>query len=456
MAAVFVGLGTAYCFRWGPVIRHVPSSWISSGDLADTFAAAVAFSHGHLGTVYNSNSSFISYPGILIALLPLAALNGTFHTTFVAIFQHGHLVTGVPQIAVSHTHQVLESGTTLSKGTEYTVQPQWFAFVAPYVMALSCVALFACDRLAEQLGVGRARRIMLGIIEAVVLWPVVVMWGHPEDALALGLAVYAVSLALDERFVGAGWLLGAAIACQPFALVLFPILLFLGGTKQLLGLLVRGLAPAAVLVAGPVIADFHNATVSLVKQPTFPLYANNHVTPWTFLAPRVRGSGANIVVAGGPTRLVVLPLVVAAGWLARRWRSNAAVLVLLVALAFGLRVYFESVLTSYYVWPALAVGLIVAALRSLPRFSLAAVSALATTVVSQWQIAWALWWCLDIAGITVLLAVVAWPPPPVVSSAAVLGPADARPHAQRRPPPVPRGTGARRAPSPAARRASRR
>ena len=158
MSALVVGLGTAYCFRWGSVVRHVPSSWVSPGDLSDTFAAAVAFAHGHLGAVYNPDSGFIAFPGFLVALLPLAALNGMLHTTFVAVFHHGQLISGAPQSAVASTSQVLSAGTILSKdgATEYAVQPQWFALVMPYVMAMSSIALFACDRLAEQLGAERA------------------------------------------------------------------------------------------------------------------------------------------------------------------------------------------------------------------------------------------------------------------------------------------------------------
>ena len=189
--------------------------------------------------------------------------------------------------------------------------------------------------------------------------------------------------------------------------------------------MVRSALPTAVLVAGPLIADFHNTTSSLEKQPAFPLLSNNHVTPWTFLAARLSGSGSHLVVAGGPTRLVVLALAVGAGWLARRWRTNAALLVWVVALALGLRVYFETVLTGYYLWPALAIGLVVASLGSRTRFSLAVATAVVTTVVAQWHLAWVPWWCIDVSGLTVFLAVLVWPPPSVVDTEALLVPADA-------------------------------
>ena len=41
------------------------------------------------------------------------------------------------------------------------------------------------------------------------------IWGHPEDAVAVGFALYALVFALDGRWTGAGWLFGAALATQP-------------------------------------------------------------------------------------------------------------------------------------------------------------------------------------------------------------------------------------------------
>ncbi|HEY7947992.1 MAG TPA: hypothetical protein VID75_09955, partial [Acidimicrobiales bacterium] len=33
---VFFVLGNLYFFRWGPVVQHVPSSWLSADDLWST------------------------------------------------------------------------------------------------------------------------------------------------------------------------------------------------------------------------------------------------------------------------------------------------------------------------------------------------------------------------------------------------------------------------------------
>ena len=291
----------------------------------------------------------------------------------------------------------------------YSVQPQWFVFVGPYVMVLACSALFACDALAERLQVPRARRAVLSVVEAVVLWPMVVFWGHPEDALSVALLVYALVFALDERFGWAGWLFGAAIAVQPLVIVAFPVLLVLGGRSRVLGFIVRGVVPAAAVTAGPLIANFHATVHDVVSQPALPDLRGNHQTPWTFLAPKLGGKGASTTVGGGPTRVVALVAAAALGWWARRWRQKPEMLVWVAAVALALRSYTESVMTSYYVWPGLALALIVAARGNRLRFGISIALAIVVTVIAQWRLELFQWWLIDVGGITAVLVVAAWP-----------------------------------------------
>ncbi len=69
--------------------------------------------------------------------------------------------------------------------------PQAFLLLGPYIVFLSAFALFACDALAERLGVDWRRRGVLAVAEGLVLFNISVFWGHPEDAIAVGLAIYA-------------------------------------------------------------------------------------------------------------------------------------------------------------------------------------------------------------------------------------------------------------------------
>src|SRR6202034_1755152 len=87
------------------------------------------------------------------------------------------------------------------------------------------LALFTRDALAAKLGIGRRRRAILCLAEAVVLWPVVAMWGHPEDSLAVGFAMGSLLLAFDESWGKCGWAFGLAVALQPVVLLMLPVML---------------------------------------------------------------------------------------------------------------------------------------------------------------------------------------------------------------------------------------
>jgi hypothetical protein len=410
VSVAFVILGLAYFFRWGPVVRHTPSLWISPGDLWTTYRASSVLTHGHFGAIYAPELGFLAFPAILIALAPLGALNNVFSTTLVQIRNNGHLL--------AHPVSILASGTPLlltdpqmSGAKQYVGHPQAFVFLAPYVLVLACISLFAFDALAERLQVSKSRRAVLSLAEAVVLWNVTVLWGHPEDAVAVALAVYALIFAMDERFIGAGWLFGVAVAVQPLVIVILPILLVMAGKSRALGFVIRSIVPAAVITIAPLASDFHATVRALVTQPTFPNNKNNHQSPWTFLAPKLGGHGAGATVGGGPVRVLVLALAAGVGWWAIRWRERPEMIVWAAALALALRIYTESVTTAYYVWPALAVGLVVAARGSQRRFGIAIAVAVATTVFAQWNLGVFPWWAIDVVGVTVLLVAAGRPEP---------------------------------------------
>ncbi|HUI02503.1 MAG TPA: hypothetical protein VLZ77_03095, partial [Acidimicrobiales bacterium] len=411
-AALYVGLGLAYAFRWGSVVRHTPSEWISPDDLSETFRASVALAHGHLNAIYQSSSRFVEFPGILIVLVPFAALYGSMHTTFIEIFDHQRLVT-TPQGLVAKTHTIWDAGTTASgahNAMVYAVQPQWFAALFPWVLIVSCVALFALDALAERLGVPAPRRAVLCVAQVVVLWPTVVFYGHPEDPVALALALYALVFALDGRWTGAGWLFGAAMAFQPLVIVVFPILVMMAGRRRAAALSLRGALPLVALTVPSLAANLHTTVHDLATQPAFPDVPGTRQTPWTALAPSLGGRGTDTKIGGGPLRVATLVLAVVVAFWARRWRPRPVMLVWAVALALALRSYTESVMTPYYMWPALAVALVVAGRARTLGLWLAVALAVAVTVTAQWYLGVFAWWGVDVGGISALLAVSAFPP----------------------------------------------
>ena len=298
----------------------------------------------------------------------------------------------------------------VSNGGEYVLHPDALVALIPTALVLSCAVLFACDgacRATPGLPVADARVLVLA--EATILWNVTVLWGHPEDTVAVALAIYALILAMDERFTGAGWLFGAALAFQPLVLMMFPVLIVMGGKNRALGLIVRGVVPAAVVTGAPLVANFHDTVHTLVTQPTFPYNFENHQTPWTFLAPRQGGSGNETAVGAGPMRIAVLALAAGVGWWAQRWRNRPEMIAWAVATTFALRLCFEVTMTDYYVWPPLAVGLVVAARCSRLRFAVSIAIAILTTVIAQWNLGWLPWWSIDVAGVAGLLVITSHP-----------------------------------------------
>jgi hypothetical protein len=174
----FVVIGMSFSLFWAPVVRH-HQYWITPGDLWGTYRAAHFVGWGDLGGVYGSGTALVTFPGILLVLAPVAMLTGA--------------------LGLSESFP------------RFLPHPSAWLVLGPFEMILSAVALFACDALAERLGVGRgATCCPLPGRSAVLLWNVAVIWGHPEDALAVGLALYSLVFAFDGRWTGAGWLFGAA------------------------------------------------------------------------------------------------------------------------------------------------------------------------------------------------------------------------------------------------------
>jgi hypothetical protein len=368
ITALSLATGMLYCFLWAPVVRHT-HIWVVPWDIWGAFRSAQFIGWGDLGNVYGAGTGLVTFPGILLLFAPLALLAGALGMTESFPFNLPH--------------------------------PTAWLVLGPYEVLISCSALFACDALAERLGVGRGRRRLLCVAEGVVLWNISVIWGHPEDAVAVALAIYALVLALDGRWSGAGWLFGAAVATQPVVMLMLPVILALAGRSRALALLVRASLPSVLLLATPLAAEFHATVRALVDQPNFPNI--DHRTPWTSLAPSLGGSGEGLKVAAGPGRLVAIALACVTGWKARRWRERPEMIVLAAAFTLGLRCLTESVMVSFYVWPVLAVGLVVVMRGSPWRWAIGVAAAVGVTVCADSHLGEWAWWGFVNGGIAGLL-----------------------------------------------------
>lgn len=381
----------------GLVGRH---HWSLPDDLWGTLVAAQRLAHLDLGGLYARPTALVGFPGAAVILVPVAVAIGA-------------------------------AGLSLRVPGVHNPDPAAWLVAGPYEIALSAVALFAADAIAERLGVSRPKRALLAAVGAVALWNVSARWGHPEDAVAVGLLLLAILALADGRTGRSGWLLGAAVAVQPLVLLALPVVAATVAPRRLPGFLGRAVVPGAVLLAAAAAANWSATATAVTQQPNWP--AIDHPTPWTSLAPHLSGGA----VAGGPGR--ILAIAVACGCAlatGRRWRTARqgtwpgdqrpawrggdrrngwnpdllAELLWWVALALALRSVFESVMVAYYLWPVLAVALIVAS-RNWVRLAATSAAVVTLTFVSQapWRSPWA-WWAPMVAGLALTLFLARLPP----------------------------------------------
>jgi hypothetical protein len=378
-AAGLIAFGMASTVWWGPGLLGTPG-WSLPDDLWATLAAAQRLAHADLAGLYTPPTRLVTFPGAAVILLPIVAI-------------------------------IDAAGLPLQVQDAHNLHPAVWLVAGPYEIAMSAVALFAADALAERMGVDRVKRAVLAGASVVALWSVAVRWGHLEDAVAVGLLLYAILALADAKTARAAWLTGAAIAIQPLVLLALPVVVVTVQPRRLAGFLARAAAPAAVLLGAAAAANWTATIQSVTSQPNS--VTVNQPTPWSYLAPHA-GTGG---VAAGPSRLLAILVACACALIvARRWRTvrgspewspdMIADVLWWTALALALRSVFEPVMVAYYMWPPLAVALIAASreLSSLVRTSIAAV---ALTLLCQltWHSPWT-WWTPMIAvlGLTLFFA----------------------------------------------------
>lgn len=393
-AFILIGMLTT---TWGPTHLMGRAEWALPYDLWGTLAATVRLAHGNIGGIYAPGTGLISLPGAAVILLPAAALINAL-------------------------------GLSLQIPGPHNLHPAVWLVAGPYQMALSCVTLFAVDALAERLGVPPWKRALLTGASLGILWSPSPRWGHPEDAFAVALLLYAILAQSNGRGALAGWLTGCAICVQPLVLLAVPLQLALLPWRRMVPFLLRSALPSVVLLAAAAIANWHDTYQSVTSQPDSPVI--NHPTIWTSLAPQMAGQN----VAAGPFRLATIvlaclcALAVRRRWQARLgerpdheisarpmagrpgaapWSASLLTEVLWwVALTLALRSFFEPVMVSYYPWPPMAVALVPAAAMGWRRLWAAGLLAGGLTGAAQGpsHAVW-IWWAPIVAGLVLLLAI---------------------------------------------------
>jgi hypothetical protein len=352
---VFVAVSLAFSFLWGPVVRH-QSIWVIPGDIWFTFRNAHLVGWGDIGGIYNPAYGLLTFPAVVVALAPVAMVSGHF-------------------------------GLTESFGSFTVIHPSAWFWLGPAMLLFGASCLVAFDAMAEELGIGRGKRIFLLGVEAAIVFQVVTLWGHPEDMVSMGLATYALLMGSRGRWTSAGWLWGAAIAFQPLVLILIPLAFATAPRGHRLRLCIQSALPSAALLAAPLATQWAMTTKSLLHQGS--RTDLGHPTPWMVLSSPL---GPHMVTAGSG-RLIALSAAVVIGWIAWRLRPSLATMLWMGAVALSLRCFFESVMYPFYVGAPLALILIACAVRpGWYRLTVASVVAIVAMVLSFHHLGeWAYW-----------------------------------------------------------------
>ena len=363
-------VGMAFTFWWAPLYYHV-NIWLTPGDIWSTFRDAHYVGWGSEQTIYAAGTSLVTFPGIAVLLTPIAMLQNPLH-----------LSSSVPYY--------------LYKPTE------WFV-LGPVDMLLGGFFLFPLNKFATRLSISSRRRITLVWFEAILVWAVVVLYGHPEDTIAMAV--------LDESWLHAGFFFGLAVAFQPLTLLVLPIALVRIPWRKWPMLAGEIVLPSALLLIGPLVKNWGPTTRALLKQPNFPTL--NHPTPWLALAPQLSparyvliptifnhtlADGKRIPVAGlkrvlsgevvsaGPGREMAFALVIVIAVILYRHKPSWPRLVWWIAVALSLRCVFESILDPFYFFPGLAIAVLASFTTRWWKMSLTMLFASACTVASFWHL----------------------------------------------------------------------
>ena len=337
---LFAVAGLGYALLWASLAHR---GWHSYSDLWNSAGLALSVGHGHWAAVYAPPSQLDAPPGFEFLLAPVMAV--------------GH---------------ALGLATTKAQGSSYKA---FGLILAPVATVMAASVLFALDAIARRWGFSEARRLALSMVAGLGVVSAAVFWGHPEDCIALAFVLWA-ALAMDRDGKSglrrAGWLLGVAIACQPLAVLAVAPVVARFGWRDVSRAAWRLALPTAAVILPELIASRARTLHAVVDQPYFP--PGESSTPFGHFA-RALGDG---MYSGGTLRLVATLAAVVLGYVLCRHRHDLPTVLLVISLAFTLRVVLESELLGFYFFPVVAICLLLT-LRS-RSWSLFAACAVASFV----------------------------------------------------------------------------
>ena len=295
--------------------------WLMSPDYWWTVNSAQWVSHLAMGTVYQANPYYSALPGFLLLLAPVVAIGDHFGLR-----------------------------TAYAVALPY---PSMWLLVGPVCFAIGSTFVFGVDYLCETLSVSQfRRRAILAISSPLIGVVTLVIGGHPEDLLALGLACLAFGFLLRGNVPAGAWVLAVAILMQTWAGLLLPTFIMVCPVGRRVSTAIRAIGPPAALGGLLLALDFRHASMDLLEQPMVNM--GQHL-PWWNLAPSISITGYSrhplLAIAGSSSRFGAVLLAVVLGILVSHSKKPELV-VGAGALSLAARGIFETEFWPYYLAPA--------------------------------------------------------------------------------------------------------
>jgi hypothetical protein len=239
--------------------------------------------------------------------------------------------------------------------------------------------------------------------------------------------------ALDGKWGRVGIFMGLALLFQPLTALMLPVVVLYLPARRWCATASIVALPSILLLIPPLLKEWHATTFTLLKQPNYP--SIDHPTPWLSLAPILERSHRAFVevpklvtkpdgthsieyvktairivavVSAGPGRWAALLLACAIGIYVAKAKPDLPSIVWWIAVCLSLRCVFECVMNPYYLLPAGAIILVLAATLSGYRFlSTSLVIAACTTLSYQFIGPWAYY--TSVIGLLVVALAWAYP-----------------------------------------------
>jgi hypothetical protein len=322
-----------------------------------------AIAHGHLSCAYPPPRA-VGFP-LIAPLYPLLAGG------FAALGRIGHGVAFPSQAALGHTCSTAIAAMTRWSSNAGAVLPTIrIGYLSWLVLMAGVIALLrACGR-------GRCwwEPVTLTIVAFVApVWMCVQEYFHPQDLVAMGLALCGIACARRGWWGWAGVFLGLAFTSQQFALLIAAPLVVVAPSDRRLRLVGSGVGAAMVVIAPLITVTSGQAARAVL------IGSGNSPSVGGTLLWELHLHGPALVVV---SRVLPIALAMALAWWALQRLGPAALdpipLLSLIATSLCLRLVFEENLFGYYFMAITVMLIILDVVRGRIRGTLIAWIALVT------------------------------------------------------------------------------